>query len=58
MIQTNLIPTTNTLSVFLSTIVINSIFIPLIDKEKRLFRFSLKPLNFNQKMKNMVKETI
>ena len=44
-------------SVILSSIVINSLLIPLIDKEKGLFRFYLKVLNFNQKMKNMVNKT-
>ena len=44
-------------SVILSTIVINSILIPLIDKEKGLYRLYLKMLSFNQKMKNMVNKT-
>ena len=44
-------------SVILFSIVINSILIPLIDKEKGLYRFYLKMLNFNQKMKDMVVKT-
>ena len=44
-------------SVILSSIVINSILIPLIDKEKGLYRFYLKMLNFNQKVKNVVAKT-
>ena len=44
-------------SVILFSIVINSVLIPLIDKEKGLYRFYLKLLNFNQKMKNVVSKT-
>ena len=44
-------------SVILFSIVINSILIPLIDKEKGLYRFYLRMLNFNQKMKNIVSKT-
>ena len=44
-------------SVILFSIVINSILIPLIDKEKGLYRFYLRMLNFNQKMKDMVVKT-
>ena len=44
-------------SVILFSIVINSILIPLIDKERSMYRFYLKMLSFNQKMKNMVSKT-
>lgn len=44
-------------AVILFSIVINSILIPLIDKEEGLFRFYLKLLNFNQKVKNIVAKT-
>ncbi len=44
-------------SVILFSIVINSILIPVIDKEKGLYRIYLRLLNFNQKMKNMVSKT-
>ena len=44
-------------SVILFSIVINSILIPLIDKEDGLYRFYLRTLNFNQKMKNIVSKT-
>ncbi len=44
-------------SVILFSIVINSILIPLIDKERGMYRFYLKMLSFNQKMKNMVSKT-
>ena len=44
-------------SVILFSIVINSILIPLIDKEKGLYRFYLRMLSFNQKMKNIVYKT-
>ena len=44
-------------SVILFSIVINSILIPLIDKEKRLYRLYLKMLRFNQKMKHIVSKT-
>jgi len=44
-------------SVILSSIVINSILIPLIDKEKGLYRMYLGMLNFNQKMKNVMVKT-
>ncbi len=44
-------------AVILFSIIINSILIPLIDKEKGLYRFYLRLLNFNQKMKNIVKKT-
>ena len=44
-------------SVILSSIVINSILIPLIDKEKGLYRLYLRMLNFNQRMKNIVSKT-
>ena len=44
-------------SVILSSIVINSILIPLIDKEKGLYHFYLTMLNFNQKMKNAMVKT-
>ena len=44
-------------SVILFSIVINSILIPVIDKEKGLYRIYLKLLSFNQKMKNMVSKT-
>jgi NhaP-type Na+/H+ or K+/H+ antiporter len=44
-------------AVILFSIVINSILIPLIDKEKTLYRIYLKLLNFNQKMKNIMSKT-
>ena len=44
-------------SVILFSIVINSILIPLIDKEKRLYRFYLSLFSFNQKMKDVVANT-
>ena len=44
-------------SVILFSIVINSILIPLIDREKLLYHIYLKLLNFNQKMKNIVSKT-
>ena len=44
-------------SVILFSIVINSILIPLIDKEKSLYRIYLRLLSFNQKMKNIVSKT-
>ena len=44
-------------SVILFSIVINSILIPLIDKERGLYRFYMRMLNFNQKMKNIVSKT-
>ena len=44
-------------AVILFSIVINSILIPLIDKERTLYRIYLKLLNFNQKMKNIMSRT-
>ena len=44
-------------SVILSSIVINSILIPLIDRENGVYRFYLRMLSFNQKMKNAVAKT-
>ncbi|MBQ5456863.1 MAG: cation:proton antiporter [Prevotella sp.] len=44
-------------SVILFSIVINSILIPLIDREKGMYRFYIKMLSINQKMKNMVSKT-
>ena len=44
-------------SVILFSIVINSILIPVIDKEKGLYRIYLRLLNFNQKMKNVMSKT-
>ena len=44
-------------SVILSSIVINSFLIPVIDKERGLYRLYLKLLSFNQKMKNMMSKT-
>ena len=44
-------------SVILFSIVINSILIPLIDREKLLYRIYLALLSFNQKMKNVVAKT-
>ena len=44
-------------SVILFTIVINSILIPLIDRERGIYRFYGSMLNFNQKMKNIVSKT-
>ena len=44
-------------AVILFSIVINSVLIPLIDREKTLYRFYLKLLSFNQKMKNAVAKT-
>ena len=44
-------------SVILFSIVINSILIPLIDKERLLYRFYRSMLSFNQKMKNIVTKT-
>ena len=44
-------------AVILFSIVINSILIPLIDREKTLYRIYVKLLSFNQKMKNVVAKT-
>jgi len=44
-------------SVILFSIVINSILIPLIDREEGLYRFYLRMLSFNQKMKDVVAKT-
>ena len=44
-------------SVILFSIVINSILIPLIDKEKGLYRFYLSLFNFNQKVKDVMVKT-
>jgi len=44
-------------AVILFSIVINSILIPLIDKEKGLYKAYVRLLNFNQKMKNVVNKT-
>ena len=44
-------------SVILFSIVINSILIPLIDREKGVYRFYRSLLSFNQKMKNIVSKT-
>ncbi len=44
-------------AVILFSIVINSILIPLIDREKGLFRLYLNMLSFNQRMKNAVAKT-
>ena len=44
-------------AVILFSIVINSILIPLIDKEKGLYKVYVRLLNFNQKMKNVVNKT-
>ena len=44
-------------SVILFSIVINSILIPLIDKERLLYRFYRSMLSFNQKMKSIVTKT-
>ena len=44
-------------SVILFSIVINSILIPLIDREKLTYRIYIKLLSFNQKMKNIVSKT-
>ena len=44
-------------AVILFSIVINSILIPLIDREKTLYHIYLKLLNFNQKMKNIMSKT-
>lgn len=44
-------------SVILFSIVINSILIPLIDREKGLYRFYLSLFRFNQKMKDVVAKT-
>ena len=44
-------------SVILFTIVINSILIPLIDREKGIYRFYRSMLSINQKMKNIVSKT-
>ena len=44
-------------SVILFSIVINSILIPVIDKEKSLYRFYLRLFSINQKMKNVVAKT-
>ena len=44
-------------SVILFSIVINSILIPLIDKERLLYRIYRSMLSFNQKMKNIVTKT-
>lgn len=44
-------------SVILFSIVINSILIPLIDREKVIYRFYIKMLSFNQRMKSIVSKT-
>ena len=44
-------------SVILFSIVINSILIPVIDKEGSLYRFYLRLFSFNQKMKDAVVKT-
>ena len=44
-------------AVILFSIVINSILIPLIDKEKGLYHFYLRMFSFNQKVKNIVSKT-
>ena len=44
-------------SVILFSIVINSVLIPLIDREKGIYRFYRNMLSFNQKMKNIVSKT-
>ena len=44
-------------SVILFSIVINSILIPLIDREKALYRFYLSLFSLNQKMKDVVAKT-
>lgn len=44
-------------SVILFSIVINSVLIPLIDREKLTYRIYIKLLSFNQKMKNIVSKT-
>ena len=44
-------------SVILFSIVINSILIPLIDRERGFYRLYRSMLSFNQKMKNMVSKT-
>ena len=44
-------------SVILFSIVINSILIPVIDKERSLYRFYLRMFSFNQKMKDAVAKT-
>ena len=44
-------------SVILFSIVINSILIPLIDREKLIYRFYRSMLSFNQKMNNIVSKT-
>jgi NhaP-type Na+/H+ or K+/H+ antiporter len=44
-------------SVILFTIVINSILIPLIDRERGIYRFYRSMLSINQKMKNIVSKT-
>ena len=44
-------------SVILFSIVINSILIPLIDKERGIYRFYRSMLSINQKMKNIVSKT-
>ena len=44
-------------SVILFSIVINSILIPVIDKEGSLYRFCLRMFSFNQKMKDVVVKT-
>ena len=44
-------------SVILFSIVINSILIPLIDREESTYRFYIKMLSFNQRMKNAFSKT-
>ena len=44
-------------SVILSSIVINSILIPLIDREELLYRIYINLLSFNQRMKDVVVKT-
>ena len=44
-------------SVILFTIVINSILIPLLDRERGLYQFYMRMLRLNQKVKNIVSKT-
>ena len=56
-LQTGLFIKNVVFSVILSSIVINSILIPLIAREKGLYRFYDKTLSFHQKMKHAVNKT-
>ncbi len=44
-------------AVILFSIIINSLLIPLIDREQGLYKMYIRLLNFNQRMKSMVNKT-